>query len=473
MKRSLLGGAALLALGAVGLSAGPAAAQLELTITGSVEPEFGFISEDQDSTTGYAGAGGGVADVNIAALFPAGASTAGFTSSFSGALPVTIPAANVGTIAANPPTTQTSRRAYASTTRFILRINADGTADNGLQYGVRVRFDDADGGLCGTTGQVYGQNALRTRCALWIRELWGYARGGWGEVRAGESPIAYQLLTYTIPTGSMPGNIGVLGSWDLYPSFSAGTFDPNIGASLLTNTGNAHPSGITYLLSDYHGFSFGLTYAPTTQGAERIANVNELNGGFSDVVSVAANYTREFAGLTFGISAGGNFAHAEDAAVGVARHDLQEWTVGAQVSTPIGPGTFTLGGFYQNSGRGGMLETAVAAGNTNQAQHWGAGVLYETGPWGFQANYVHFSADPVGSIDTPVNSTTGFGTRDVAESFAVGGGVSYNVAPGLTPYVNLVYFNADSILVSNPAINGVSDFSNEGVVGTVGVTFAF
>ncbi len=465
MKRSLLGGAALAAL-AIGLSAGPAAAQLELTITGSVEPEFGFVSEEQDSTTGYAAAGGGVANVAVGTLFPATANLAGL------GLPTTIAAANAATIAANPPSTLSSRREYASTTRFILRFNANGTADNGLQYGVRVRLDDNEA-FSNTPGSLYGDRALRTRAGVYIRELWGYVRGGWGELRGGESPIAYDALNYWIPTGSMPGNVGVLGAWDLYPTFPAGTFDPNIGSSLLTNTGNGHPSGVTYLLSDYHGFNFGITYAPTTQGYERTADLNELNAGFSDVVSVAASYSHDFGGVTLGISAGGNFAHAEDSGLGVDRHDMREWMVGALVSAPIGPGTFSLGGFYQNSGRGGMLESAVAGGNTDQAQQWGAGILYETGPWGFQANYIHFTVDPVGSIDTATSAVTGFGTRDTTDNYAVGGGVSYNVAPGLTPYVNIVYFNSDSVLVSDPSINGVSDFSNDGVVGTVGVSFTF
>lgn len=416
MKRTLLGGAALVALGAIGLSATPAAAQLELTITGSVEPEFGFVSQDNDAGT----------------------------------------------------------RSYGSTTRLILRFNADGTADNGLQYGVRVRLDDNEAFRTATgpdTGSLYGNAALRTRGGLYIRELWGYARGGWGEVRAGEAPIAYEVLNYWIPTGSMPGNVGVLGSWDLYVNHPASAYDPNVGSSILTNTGNAHPSGVSYLLNDYNGFSFGITYAPTTQGFERTADLNELNAGFSDVVSVGANYSRTFSGITFGISAGGNFAHAEDNGLGVPRHDVREWMVGALISAPVGPGTFSLGGFYQNSGRGGMDEATVAAGNTNQAQHWGVGALYETGPWGFQVNYTQFNVDYVGSVDTPV--VAGFGTRDVSENYAVGGGVSYRVAPGLTPYVNIVYFNEEGTDIFDPAIARVPDDSNSGVVGTVGVSFTF
>lgn len=477
MKKVLLGSAAAIAFGAVGFAAAPASAQLELTITGSVEPEFAFFDRDRDTVSGYtADPGGGTA---VPAVLTVATSTGlvPFSAGFF--------APNAAVVAGVAPALLSSSRAYASTTRFILRFNADGTADNGLRYGVRVRMDDND--PVGTTGQVYGQDSLRTRGAMYVRELWGYVRGEWGEVRGGEAPIAFDLLSIGVPTGSMPsGAQGVFNNWDRYiPQAPGGlpfrTVEILAPTSILTRGGSSHPSGVSYVLNNFHGFSFGLTYAPTTQGVERAADVNEVNAGFSDIVSVAANYQGEFSGVRFGISAGGNFANAEDTIVACTvntcqRHDLAEWRVGAQV----GYGGFTLGGFYRNAGRGGVLESNIATGRTDQLETWGVGGHYTTGPWQFAINYVEASGDPFGLSATATGGAIaglgvlpGVGSRDYAEQWGVGGGVSYSLAPGLTPYASIAYIAQRSILTSNPAINGVTDFSDDTTIGMVGVNFTF
>lgn len=479
MKKVLLGSAAAIAFGAVGFAAVPASAQLELTISGSVEPEFGFVSEDRDEVYGY---GAAVATPPTGFTNFTSAGVAGFGGGYGLNAVNLLLADDATVVAANTPTLRQSRRAYGSDTRFILRFNADGTADNGLRYGVRIRLDDNELFQTSTgavdAGSLYGDTGvLRTRGGVYIRELWGYARGEWGEIRAGESPISFDLLAVGVPTGSMPaGAQGVFTNWPRYvdlagPGAIAGSYIDS-PTSILTRQAASHPSGIGYVLNNFHGFSFGLTYAPTTQGFERTVDQNEVNSGFSDVVSVAANYRGEFSGVRVAISAGGNFANAEDTTVNCTatncqRHDLREWRVGGQV----GYGGFTLGGFYQNSGRGGMRESAIATGQTDQFEAWGVGGHYTTGPWQFDINYVQATVDPVGILGGFTG--TGITTRDYAEQWGVGGGVSYSLAPGLTPYASVAYINNNSIFTSDPAVNGTTDFSNSAVVGIVGVNFTF
>lgn len=86
MKKVLLGTSALVA---AGLIAGPAAAQLELGITGDVYMELGWVSEDDDDGTD---------------------------------------------------------RDYGSRTDANLRFNAAGTAENGLRYGGRIDIEGLEGG---------------------------------------------------------------------------------------------------------------------------------------------------------------------------------------------------------------------------------------------------------------------------------------------------------------------------------------
>lgn len=102
MKKVLLGTTALVA---AGLMAGPAFAQLDLDISGSVDVHFGISDEDLDL----------------------------------------------------------NRRAYGVTTDTTLNFNASGIADNGLEYGSRINVDDSDNEfridetwvyLSGTFGEV-------------------------------------------------------------------------------------------------------------------------------------------------------------------------------------------------------------------------------------------------------------------------------------------------------------------------------
>ncbi len=480
MKKVLLSSAAALAFGAVGFGAAPASAQLELTITGSVDPQFGFVDQDLDETRVVA-AGVGTRTQNYNSVAAAGQSSAGYStggaptfSLISGALLAADPSATAANYASalGRTTVTNSRRSYASTTRFILRFNADGTADNGLRYGVRVRLDDNER-FGNSAGSLYGDAALRTRGGIYIRELWGYVRGGWGEVRAGESPIVFNLLSFDAPNAAL----GVDGDWDRYVFSGTGSLGvaTNFNNSIVTRDNSGHPSGLTYILQNFHGFSFGLTYAPTTQGFERTADLDENNAGFSDLVSIAAQYRGEFSGVRVGVSGAVNFASAEPSAIGgIAndREDLLEWRVGGMV----GYGGFTLSGFYANAGDSGYRTTAVLTNQADDFEAWAVGGAYTVGPWNFAVNYIEGHGDPIGLHSATVFTggvDTGFGTRDEASSMAVGGGVSYNLAPGLTPYATVVYFENESILTSNSGVNGVTDFSNDGVVGTVGVTFTF
>jgi predicted porin len=81
MKKLLLGSTALVAFG---LMAAPASAQVELTITGNVDAQFGWGDDDFDD----------------------------------------------------------DQRDYGGTTDTTLNVNAEGVADNGLRYGARINIDD-------------------------------------------------------------------------------------------------------------------------------------------------------------------------------------------------------------------------------------------------------------------------------------------------------------------------------------------
>ena len=135
MKKVLLGSTALVA---AGLMAGPAFAQLELSISGSVDVHAGWASEDLD----------------------------------------------------------TDRREYGITTDTTLNFNADGVADNGLEYGSRINVDDEN---------IGGDQTFE------IDETWLFVSGTFGEVRLGATDPAASELRFAIPTvgnGQADGDFG-------------------------------------------------------------------------------------------------------------------------------------------------------------------------------------------------------------------------------------------------------------------------
>ncbi len=131
MKKVLLGSTALVA---AGLVAGPAFAQLELSISGSVDYHFGIADEDLD----------------------------------------------------------TDKRSYGNTTDTTLNFNADGVADNGLEYGTRINVDD-------------NSDAFK------IDETYVFVRGTFGRIQLGERDPIASLLRFAVPAvgnGQADGDFG-------------------------------------------------------------------------------------------------------------------------------------------------------------------------------------------------------------------------------------------------------------------------
>ncbi|MGP1394011.1 MAG: porin [Inquilinaceae bacterium] len=299
-----------------------------------------------------------------------------------------------------------NERDYGGTTDTILNFNADGVADNGLSYGGRINVDDSG-------------NEFR------IDETWVYLSGNWGEVRLGAKEGQAQNLRLTMPT---TGNGQTDGDFGRYIQ----EVNNQEGLSFLDEQDDTK---ISYI-GNFADFTFGVSYSPTTGANDSGANPqlsDDDAGEFENVFSAGANYQGDFGAATFGVSAG---IASGDAELG-SEEDLFEYGFGAEV----GYAGFTFGGFYINS-EGGTIE---------DRDRYGLGVSWGAGPWGFAVNGMYAEADLAGA-------------GNEREDYSVGAGLSYVVAPGLTAYGDLVYFDYDG--------DGTAA-DNEGYVGLVGVTAAF
>ncbi len=353
MKKVLLGSTALVA---AGLMAGPAFAQLELSISGSVDVHAGYASEDLDA----------------------------------------------------------DRNEYGITTDTTLNFNADGVADNGLEYGSRINIDDSS-----TAG---GDSEFR------IDETYVFLSGTFGEVRLGSTDPAASELRFAIPT---VGNGQADGDWQRYVN------DASDGEVFGTDFVHSNDANKIVYIGEFGDFSVGASFTPSDDAIGAEPDQDESNDELRDTFSIGGNYQGEFNGVSVGVSAGANFGDfGETTATNGGDHT--EYGFGAEV----GFGAFTVGGFYITA------DQEDNAGNDNvELDRFGVGATFSTGPWSFGANALLAEDDNSNEEDT-----------------IYGVGVEYSLADGLTPYADLVFFDSDQPGSGN---------DNDGTVFLVGVTASF
>ncbi|NNG04094.1 MAG: porin [Inquilinus sp.] len=384
MKKLLLGSTALVA---AGLIAGPAAAQLELSISGSVDFHMGISSEDEPAAV--AGVSGG-------------------------------------------------SRGYGFTTDTTLNIDADGVSDNGLEYGSRINIDDTGILSLDTDDTLTGTTAVTDLFAtgLQIDEAYVFVSGSFGQLRFGNTDPAASELRFVMPT---VGNGQADGDFERY---LIGEGKNAFGTDF------AHDSDATKIvyLGDFGDFTVGASFTPNDTLAQgSFPSIGEFDGDLENVISLGANYNGTFGGTSIGVSGGYNMGDI----VGIAPNsggDHTEFGVGAEV----GLGAITVGGFWIDSEQ--EDSSGVVAVDR---MRYGLGASFSTGPWSFAANAL------IGENDATAASTT-----DGGEDTVYGVGLEYSLAPGLTPYADLVIFDFDDN-------SGVATDDNDGSVFIVGVTASF
>ncbi len=365
MKKVLLGSTALVA---AGLMAGPAFAQLELSISGSVDFHVGIADEDEVAGT--------------------------------------------------------DNRGYGMTTDTTLNFNADGVADNGLEYGTRINVDDQD--LSDTAGD--GQSGFE------IDETYVYIRGSFGEFRLGEDDPAASTLRFAVPA---VGNGQADGDFERYVGRGA-----NDATSFGTDFAYSSDDTKVIYIGTFGDFTVGASFSPTADARLSDPAIIEEDEELADIFSVGGNYQGSFNNVSVGVSAGVQFGDIEGVGAN-SGGDHEEFGVGAEV----GFGAVTVGGFYIDS------EQDDEFGVTQLERiRYGIGATFSTGPWSFGANALLAEDDNAA------------GGADDEEDEVYGIGVEYALADGLTPYADLVIFDFDNAGTAN---------DNDGSAFLVGVTASF
>ncbi len=305
--------------------------------------------------------------------------------------------------------------------RVRLNFLPSAKADNGLEYGARMRIRASNG----------DRTTDADRVVL-------YAAGSFGRVDLG---VRNSYNDDVMPSFMRPSDFQPVGITDPgIPGVTAGNatagttkLDPLSFGSQPASTATTQglPIGdistkFIYTSPKLSGFQAGFSYTPHSASSD--TDVNRLQGPtgagagtLQDVWEINLNYSGEFDGVAVRVGAGYIGGAYEDSGT-TAFEPLR----GVQVGGQIGYAGFILGGGYLGYGKSGLAKTAAFKDDYTV---WNVGLQYTTGPlilgvgytWGQDAGDVRFA-----------------GNREQDYYTA---GVSYQAAPGLRVALEYSFYN--------------------------------
>ncbi len=182
-------------------------------------------------------------------------------------------------------------------------VKADGKADNGLLYGVKIELQNSTPNV--GTGVGTDEASI-------------YVGGQWGRFELGDFDGAADTLKIYAPV------VGVEQIDGDYVDFAGG--QPNFGMHI-PNSGDS--TKIMYLTPRFAGFQGGASYTPEFgDEGQRVVQLKNTST-YKDVGEFGVNYTGEFSG--FGVSVGATLTTA-DGTTGGGVKDFTAWNLGAQIS---------------------------------------------------------------------------------------------------------------------------------------------
>lgn len=310
--------------------------------------------------------------------------------------------------------------------RFRLNIVPSAKADNGLEYGGRVRIRSNSG----------TRNMDADRAYIFVQGTFGQVRMGVSNTFNDETvvsrPIDYlpfglydQALNYVGPTG--PGALVGGGLAGVNRAGGGSIVWPSIAPDVSTR--------IVYFSPRFAGFQFGASYTPNGNSSNTDVDRNEraaiaatgtLTPYFQDELEIGVNYNNTFGGVTVKGSAGYMWGEATESTTSANNFkNLNAWMAGLQV----GYAGFAVGGSYTDFGKSGQRQ---AAGLFNEnARVWQLGAQYTTGPIVVGAGWMYGQDQ---------GSATTIGKRKV-NVYEIG--ASYTVAPGLAVQAQYDYVKTD------------------------------
>lgn len=295
--------------------------------------------------------------------------------------------------------------------RMRFNIIPSAKADNGLEYGarMRIRASNGDRTMDADRSFIFLQGAFG-RFDLGTRNSWHDDTFG-----SFSRPVDFHFLgiydaavTWATSNNASAGNTKLDVSTFAYMPAATSTTQ---GAALSDVATKA-----MYISPKFSGFQASLAFTP--HATSSATDVNRLTGPtgagagtLQNVWEAGVNYSGEFSGVGVRFNAGYLGGKYENTGA-VAYEDLNGVTVGAQV----GYAGFVLGGGYLGYGKSGLAKNAAFKDNY---EAWNVGLQYTTGAFVLGAGYTY--GQDAGDVRVAGKREQDYYTA----------GVAYQMAPGL------------------------------------------
>jgi predicted porin len=333
----------------------------------------------------------------------------------------------------------TAERSSAFRSDNVLTFRVDGKSDAGLGYGAFIELH-ADVSQDSQDAKDSGGSARRT---------YMYLDGNWGRLQYGSDfgvtkTMKIDASSIARASGGIDGDFKLFQIVDTSsPVQVIGTPDLllDYGSGQLGNRSTENINKVSYYSPAFAGFSAGASFLFDTEGTSRGQTLNRSDDDSSQAENVwlgALRYAGEFSGFKVAAAATGEWGNAEVAGV----QDLRTWNVGAQV----GYMGFSVAGSYGTWG-----DSLRSSSALDDSDYWTLGAAYETGPFGVSVTWMRSNYEATTTTDNEFDNLSV--------------GVDYKLAPGLTPYAEVSFFDIDG------PTNATDD--NNGTVFIAGTQLAF
>jgi predicted porin len=340
-------------------------------------------------------------------------------------------------------------RGTHSRTDTTLNVKVDGRTDSGLGYGAFIELeadvnqdDDTAAQNNARRGFVYVESAL-------------------GRVEAGPTNSASEALkvdagSFARATGGINGDFYHYVDVDgdptgtttlplvILPELPTAAFPGQVNANASNRVDLSTANKISYYSPRIAGLQAGVSFTPdleergTSTGFS--GNAGTAASSIQDVWNLGLNYEGQYDAIGIEASATGEFGSSEVP----ANDDLEAYALGLAVNY-MG---FTVGGSW-----GDISEFGQVAASGIDADYWTLGTAYEFGPFAASVTY----------LESEVSNGAGAGLDTEFDNLSFG--ADYQLAPGLVPYVEVSFFDAD--------INTAGTANNDGSIFLVGTELTF
>lgn len=296
--------------------------------------------------------------------------------------------------------------------RFRLNVIPSAKADNGLEYGGRIRIRASNGNRSLDADRAYL-----------------YVQGGFGTIRAGTQAGASDEWAVIGPVVDWGTFGGPDGWWANFVADAASLPVQHANGELRTFSSSAASSRIAYQSPSFSGFSLAASFDPVNGNSNANVNRVEYTGdsgrstSFKNVYEVGVLYSGEFSGVTVEGNVFYSGGETRDGSATTRFEDLES----AFGALQIGYAGFKVGGMYSWAGESGYQTGSI---DKEDIYTWLVGAQYQTGPLTFGGSYSY--GQDAGSV----------ALRGATELELWQAGVTYLVAPGLT--VGLEYSHYDN-----------------------------